>query len=1529
MNIRLDTVFRTEYAGFATLSLTKAECAQVGATDVEAFADGVPIPCSFARTEDADELIVMFPLVQAKEYRFRLMLADAGANASEALLSASKLAWGSRVNWRLKGRQCRKALGIAEAVACGESVIEPLQLLEFSKTADIVRFAVTDDVAIPEANYSVYAANGAPKPAIAIELERTVAHGKRKRVLSAVVPKGGFPFAITDGQRQIVPLTREKAFDLLRERDIAMINPAIDERYPELAGLLAKRDAPIIPEGGFAESPTISIVCPLYNTPVRFLTDMIDSVCAQSYANWELVLANSTPDNADMRSVLDGYDDARIREIKLERNFGIVGNTNAGIAATTGEWIAFLDHDDMIAPHALARYVAWINEHPEDELLYCDEDGFTEADKPHFAPLLKPDFNIDLLYTHNYIIHFLMAKRSLVESIERADADVEGVQDYDLILKAIERNARIGHVPHILYWWRQHENSTAGGVVAAKPESEAAGAHAIEAHLARRGLSAKVEVTDIPFVYRTCYRADDALANTAAIVVCANAERSTRLLEALQPLRKDGGLRVIAACNRALAEEIGALSLADEVATADDSLGYGPRINTACKSADGRTMAVVLADVLKPDAAGCIETLVSYLKRDEVGVAAAKLLYADETVQHAGICVKRDGSLGFLNQNFALHMGGGYHGMAECDCDYSAVGPDFCAFRIDLFEEVGCFSDYGANALATVVDFSFKVRATGRFALVSPEACAHVQAPIIWAARRGPWSAEDAAVKKLWETWQGSRFAVDALANPLVDLESSYPRLNAGALAQATRNNGAEAPTDCEGNPMPKVSVILPIYNAQPYLRQCLDSIRDQTLADIEVLCVNDGSTDDSLDVIREYAAADERFICLDKPNGGYGHSLNYGIARAKGEFIAVVEPDDFIHPAMYEQLCMFANFGGAPADIVKGSYWEFYDGRDGFSDQIIRPPLTDLMSDVPFAFRLDDDRTVIQLHPSIWSAIYRRSFLESNHIRFIEPKGAGWADNPFLIDTMVAAERIVWVPKAFYYYRQTNPGASSFLKDFRMPFERLHDMFEIADARGASDAVKSSLYLRAFRYIASITGEFGFDEVDPDLQQLIDDILLEMDPDIVYTSTDILLEHVTFYESRLKLRSNTQPSEPLAPPADTPTPDDGETPAVTYLIPLTNNAQHAAQSLASLTALPIDSFEALFVECGATDRTHDLCARFSAGDARFRFVESAGLGPGDALNRALDLAHGSYVFIVDLGTRFTGTSFAHALLLACEQDVDVVLCDSASRFPTEALCASGTAQPHEEWEAGGQHALLTRPFASKRASDFALNCGDALSHAGLYRTALLQAKHVRFADDDIACDRLFLAHALAVAHTVAYMAAPFQERFYEERIWVPFYLDIHVRRVNEKPLALPGALAAARDDVARKLFPTSALNLVVDAFAEDVASREEVQSLTEYVDANLDLVTEALEAAPDGIWVHDGEAHGHYELLREEGLEGYCRYCYLIQRRDSEIRLKLLEDMAASRTYKLGKLTSGLLKAVIPTRIIAKLRSTKADERG
>ena len=216
---------------------------------------------------------------------------------------------------------------------------------------------------------------------------------------------------------------------------------------------------------------------------------------------------------------------------------------------------------------------------------------------------------------------------------------------------------------------------------------------------------------------------------------------------------------------------------------------------------------------------------------------------------------------------------------------------------------------------------------------------------------------------------------------------------------------------------MCKISVLVPIYNTEKYLSECLSSILGQTLDDIEVICINDGSTDRSFEILCDFACKDTRVKIINKENTGYGNTMNIGLARAKGEYIGIVESDDFIEPDMYKTL--YENAKLYNADLVKSNFWTYQDGEDIYEKGLQEGPYRKVITP-----RIDEKR-VLLLGQSIWSAIYKKDMILRNNIRFLETPGASYQDTSFYFITMAVADRVVLLEDAFLHYRQDNPDSS------------------------------------------------------------------------------------------------------------------------------------------------------------------------------------------------------------------------------------------------------------------------------------------------------------------------------------------------------------------------------------------------------------------------------------------------------------------------------------------------------------------------
>lgn len=510
---------------------------------------------------------------------------------------------------------------------------------------------------------------------------------------SVCVPDECGRFVVTAGARRIAAgqATRRELRRAYGER---ISNASVDPRYPAWLDLdrAACRRLPV-PEPG----PLMSIVTPAFRTPARLLREMLASVLAQTYPRWELVLVNASPDDEGMRSVLDACDDPRVRVVDVEKNLGIVGNTNVGIAHATGDYVSFLDHDDLIEPHALAELVRAVADGGRPGLLYCDEDNVDEEGAPSL-PLIKPDANPDFLLSNDYVLHWLTVRRDLLESVGRSGRDVEGAQDYDLTLRVFETGERVVRVPHVLYHWRICSGSSAldPGV---KDYAQDAGAVAINAHLARTGRSGAARRADAYFTYRTTFAVGDRAPSIA--VACAG-ELAPSLRAALSRYSSERGAEVRRV-----------------------TVGERPDLLALARHA-GADLVLLTTPAHDLDAAA-LETLVGYASRPGTLCASPRVVRADGLLDYAGMVARPDGSLGHLLR-YLPHDDGGYVGRALRPYDAAVVNAECClvsARELAALPLEGGFSTLGhALAEATLLG-----RASGLASVYLPHATARLVSP--------------------------------------------------------------------------------------------------------------------------------------------------------------------------------------------------------------------------------------------------------------------------------------------------------------------------------------------------------------------------------------------------------------------------------------------------------------------------------------------------------------------------------------------------------------------------------------------------------------------------------------------------------------------------------------------------------------------------------------------------------------------------------------------------------------------------------
>ena len=468
-------------------------------------------------------------------------------------------------------------------------------------------------------------------------------------------------------------------------------------------------------EISFSYSPKISILVPTYNTPIKLLKEMIDSVRNQSYSNWELCIADGSSDS-NTKKIIQEYvnKDSRIKVNWLNQNYGISGNTNHAMGISSGDYIALFDHDDVLEPDALFEVVQSLQEKKHD-IVYTDEDKLNNETGEYVDPNFKTDWNLDLFRSHNYITHLFVVKSSIVKEVGGFQSEYDGAQDYDLMFRCIEKSKSIYHIPKILYHWRIHEGSTAGD-----PESKMyayeAGRKAIQAHLDRMHVKGKAIMLEKPLygLYRVEYEMDEEPLVSTIIPNYEHVDVLKTCIDSLYEVNTYSNIEIIIVENNSKKQETFEYyeSLKKEhdnikVVTWNDEFNYSAINNFGVKHARGEYILLLNNDT-EVIGENALKEMVSNCMREEVGVVGAKLLYADDTIQHAGVVIGFDGYAGHIFTNL-MNDDYGYMMRAIISSDYSAVTAACLMTKKSIWNEVGGL-DEQFKVACNDVDYCLKVR---------------------------------------------------------------------------------------------------------------------------------------------------------------------------------------------------------------------------------------------------------------------------------------------------------------------------------------------------------------------------------------------------------------------------------------------------------------------------------------------------------------------------------------------------------------------------------------------------------------------------------------------------------------------------------------------------------------------------------------------------------------------------------------------------------------------------------------------------
>lgn len=494
----------------------------------------------------------------------------------------------------------------------------------------------------------------------------------------------------------------------------------------------------------WTNSMKISIIVPCYHTPEQYLTEMMDSVREQSYPNWELCLADATDGEAVedvVKAYVQKYQEDRIVYQHLEENLGIAGNTNAGLSMASGDWIALLDHDDLLAKDALYELAAKAREDGRIEAIYTDEDKVEDKGnglqyaQPHF----KPDFSIDLLRSNNYITHLFCVKKEIVDRVGGFRKEFDGAQDYDFILRCTEAAKKIGHIPRILYHWRVHSSSTADNPMS-KRYAYDAGQRAIEEHLKRQGVEAEVSQLKFFGFYRVQYKVHE---NPKVSILIPNKDEPETLRRCIESIQKTDyeNYEIIIIENNSTKQETfsyyeelcktiyqkGSMCLSCEgtlaggqtvkVVTWEGTFNYSAINNFGASFATGEYY-VLLNNDIEIITKDWLQQLLGNCQRKEVGIVGTRLYYPDNTYQHAGIVLGIDGIAANMYPGMRREREGYLH-KAALQLNYSAVTAAFFMIKREVFEEIGGFEEELAVAFNDV-DLCLKAITAGYLVVYNP-----------------------------------------------------------------------------------------------------------------------------------------------------------------------------------------------------------------------------------------------------------------------------------------------------------------------------------------------------------------------------------------------------------------------------------------------------------------------------------------------------------------------------------------------------------------------------------------------------------------------------------------------------------------------------------------------------------------------------------------------------------------------------------------------------------------------------------------
>lgn len=533
--------------------------------------------------------------------------------------------------------------------------------------------------------------------------------------------------------KSLNPYTIKKGFSYLKQYGFQEFKVRLSERFEKEEvdynewcknDILTDEERKAQRERIWEYPPLISVVVPIYKTPEVFLRQMIESVTAQTYPHWQLCIADGSGDTAETKRIVDSYlSDKRIKYKILAENLGIADNTNAAMELADGDYIALFDHDDLLSENALYEVADRICK-TGAEIVYTDEDKVTSDLSERYQPNFKPDFNLDLLRSNNYICHLLVVKKTLVQEVGGQKKEFDGAQDHEFLFRCVEKAKGIEHIPKVLYHWRVHKASTADNPLSKKYAYDA-GKRAVTEHIRRCGEEAEVTDTLFPGFYRAKYQVTG---EPLVSIIIPNKDEKETLKKCLDSIKEKSTYRnyeIIIVENNSTGQEI--FDYYKEIDGRDgirvvywkSGFNYSALNNFGFTFAKGDYILCLNNDVtvITPD---WLERMIGQCQRKEVGIVGVKLYYPDDTIQHAGVIIGIGGVAGAMFVGMARERSG-YLRKAILQQDLSAVTAACMMVDRKAWEGAGGFNEDLAVAFNDI-DFCLKVRKAGYLVVYNPYA---------------------------------------------------------------------------------------------------------------------------------------------------------------------------------------------------------------------------------------------------------------------------------------------------------------------------------------------------------------------------------------------------------------------------------------------------------------------------------------------------------------------------------------------------------------------------------------------------------------------------------------------------------------------------------------------------------------------------------------------------------------------------------------------------------------------------------------